>query len=63
MKQFVGDVLYKNRSSYETPYDEDLASGTKIALQGLVNGLENEDTDLTQMFSPQSPFLEVYLTY
>ena len=63
VKQFgPQDVLYTNRSSYETPSDEDLASGTKFALQGLVNALENEDSDITKMFCPQNPMLKVYLT-
>ena len=61
VKQFAGDVLYKNRSSYETPSDEDLASGTKIALQGLVDALEDENSDIKKMFCPQT-MLEVYLT-
>ena len=63
VKQFAGDVLYRNRSSYETPFDEAyLASGTKFALQGLGNALGNEDSDMTKMFCPRTPMLEVYLT-
>ena len=57
VKQFTGLKIH-----YETPYDEDLASGTKFALQGLVNALENEDSDMTKMFCPRTPMLEVYLT-
>merc|ERR1711937_1480 len=58
LKGGEGGVLYQNRNSYKTPFDEDLASCTKSALFGLVNGLENEDSDITEMFCPWSPDLE-----
>merc|ERR1711973_354233 len=58
--RFDGDVLYKKERSpfTKTPSDEDLASVTKIALQGLVNALGDEDSDMTKMFCPQNPMLE-----
>ena len=59
--QYVKPEIY-NPGSNKTLFDEDLASCTKIALQGLINGLENEDSDITEMFCPRSPDLEVYLT-
>ena len=51
-----------NPGSNKTLFDGDLASCTKNALQGLINGLENEDSDITEMFCPRSLDLEVYLT-
>ena len=43
--------------------DEDLESVTKNAFQELVNGLKNEDSDISEMFCPRSSDLEVHLTY
>ena len=43
--------------------DEDLKSVTKNAFQELVFRLENEDSDISDMFCSRSPELEVFLTY
>ena len=72
MKRSAGGVLHKNRSHFETPFD-DLASGTEIALvkklllQGLVKrgsrGGLADPWGLEEMFRPRSPDLKVHLIY
>ena len=40
----------------------DLENVNEIAFQRLIHGLKNEDSDISDMFCPQSPDLEVHLT-
>merc|ERR1711937_84294 len=47
-----------NPGSNKTLFDEDLASCTKNALQGLITGLENEASDISEMFCARRPGLE-----
>merc|ERR1711937_747703 len=55
--------LIKSGFLHKNPFD-DLAPGTevdlvqKLLLQGLVNGFENENSDITVMFCPRSPDLK-----
>ena len=51
-----------NPGSNKTLFDEDLASCTKNALQGLITCLKNEASDISEMFCARRPGLEVYLT-
>ena len=76
MKRSAGGVLHKNRSHFETPFD-DLASGTEIALvkklllqelvmspkKGSRGGRENENSDITVMFRSPSPDLKVFFIF
>merc|ERR1711937_469086 len=55
--QFEKPEIY-NLGSNKTLFGKDLAFCTKIALQGLINGLENEDSDISEMFCPRRPGLE-----
>merc|ERR1711937_53677 len=59
LKRSAGGVLRKNRSFYETPFD-DLASGTEIALvqKLLFHEAANENSDISVMFCPRSPHLK-----
>ena len=55
--------IFLSRCLKENLSDEDLKSATKNAFQELVNRLENEDSDISDMFCSPIPELEVFLTY